>query len=551
MAASQDPSPGLTQLPSALEIPGSPIQLDSRFYIERPPIEAHAYAEIKKPGGLVRIKAPRNMGKSSLMLRIIDRAATCGYHTATVDFNEADTAIFVSLDKFLRWFCINVQRQLNLEPYLDDYWDEEIGSKTSCTIYFKGYLLEQIDRPLVLVLNEVNRVFEHARIAQDFLPMLRSWHEKAKQDRAWQKIRLVVVHSTEIYISLNIHQSPFNVGLLLGLREFTPEQVQDFAQRYGVESRGKRDRSCVERLIELVGGHPYLVHQALYHLCYQQMSLEQLIETAPTPTGIYGDHLRNHLATLQDQPELAAAFKKVVTAESSICLEPLIAYKLESMGLIKLDGNTCTPSCELYRLYFKQQNLGEENFTQRLKKLEQENQRLKTLVNLDSLTQVANRRYFDSYLQAEWERLLIQAAPISLILCNIDYFKIYNETYGHIAGDNCLRKVALAIKQALQRPSDLVAHYGSDEFAIVLPETDGANAIKIGEGIRASVKALAIEFKPTRIGGFPDAFVTVSLGGVSTIPNSKTDINKLIKAANEAVYQSKRWQRDRVTLSSI
>lgn len=548
MAAIEHPPQDVIQSPLALELPGAPMPIDTRFYVERPPIEASARAAIAKPGGLVRIKAPRKMGKSSLMLRIIHQAAAKGYHTVTVDFQQADTEIFVSLDKFLRWFSANVARHLNIEPNLDNFWDEDMGSKTSCSVYFKGYLLAQIDRPLVLVLNEVNRVFEYPNIAEDFLPLLRFWHEQAKQDKAWQQLRLVVVHSTEIYISLNINQSPFNVGLSLKLPEFTPEQVEDFALRHGLNL----SESAIAQLMNTIGGHPYLVHLAFYHLCSQEMTLEELLQAAPTLSGIYGDRLRSHLATLQEQPELAAAFKKVVTAVGSVGLEPLLAYQLESMGLVKLDGNTCTPSCELYRLYFRDKNLGDENYTRiRLKQLEQENQRLQALANLDSLTQVANRRYFDSYLQAECKRMARAREPLSLILCDIDYFKIYNDTYGHQAGDNCLRQVAEAIDQLLKHPANLAARYGGDEFAIVLPETDATNALQIAEEIRVGVKNLAIEFIPTRIGGFPDAVVTVSLGVACTIPSDETDVAKLFDAADTALFQSKRWQRNRVTLSEI
>ncbi len=137
-------SPNLIQTVADLEFPGGPIPLDSPFYIDRSEAEALACAEISKPGGLVRIKAPKKMGKSSVMLRIIDEAVERGYRTVTVDFQQADAAVFASLDKFLRWLCVNVARQLKLEPNIDEFWDEDMGSKVSCTIYFENYLLAQI-----------------------------------------------------------------------------------------------------------------------------------------------------------------------------------------------------------------------------------------------------------------------------------------------------------------------------------------------------------------------------------------------------------------------
>jgi hypothetical protein len=219
----------------ALEFPGDPVPLGSIFYIDRPPIEELAYREISKPGSIIRIKAPRKMGKSSLLLRIMACAATQDCRTVYLDFQQLDDRSLVNLDKFLHWFCANIAQQLELKPRLDDYWDEDIGSKVSCTIYLKRYLLEQIDSPLSLALNEVDRIFKYPAIAQEFLPLLRSWHEEAKQVESLKKLRLAIVHSTEVYIPLNIHQSPFNVGLPIKLSLLTLEQVQDLVARYGLD----------------------------------------------------------------------------------------------------------------------------------------------------------------------------------------------------------------------------------------------------------------------------------------------------------------------------
>ena len=174
------------------------------------------------------------MGKSSLMHRIIAHTQNFNYKNVYIDFQEADNIIFNSLDKFLRWFCANVTRQLNLTPKLDDYWDEDMGSKVSCKIYIETCLLAQIDSPVVLALNEVNQIFEYPEIARDFLPMLRFWYEIAQQLETWQKLLLIVAHTTESYVPLHINQSPFNVGLAIALPYFTSEQVEDLATRYGL-----------------------------------------------------------------------------------------------------------------------------------------------------------------------------------------------------------------------------------------------------------------------------------------------------------------------------
>ncbi len=345
--------------PPSLEFPSSPVPLDSIFYIERPPIEECAKAEISKPGSLICIKAPRQMGKTSLMHRILAHARQTDLHAVLISLHRADSTVFASLDKFLRWLCANVSRQLGLEPKLDEYWDEDIGSKVSCTIYFQEYLLAAIDKPIVLALDEVNQTFEYPEISGNFLPLLRSWYEDASELSIWQKLRLVVVHTTEVYAPLDINQSPFNVGLPMQLPEYTSEQVQDLAVRHGLDwAKGNVGAQNLAPLLALVGGHPYLVRLALYHLTCPEMTIEQLVQDAASLTGIYRSHLRRHLASLQKDSELTTALHKVVTESESVRLEASTAYKLESMGLVKLRGNQATPSCELYRRYFREQ-LGE------------------------------------------------------------------------------------------------------------------------------------------------------------------------------------------------
>ncbi|MBD2726663.1 AAA-like domain-containing protein [Nostoc sp. FACHB-892] len=342
---------------SNIEFPSGPVPLGSPLYINRPPLEELVYNEILHPGCLIRIKAPRKTGKSSLLNRMIAYAKEQGYQVVYLDFQEADQDVFACLDKFLRWFCINVSRQLNLLPCLDDFWDTEMGSKVSCKIYFEAYLLQYIDQsPVVLALNEVHRVFEHPNIAQDFLPMLRFWHEQAKQDQIWQKLRMVVVYTTEIYIPLKLNQSPFNVGITITLPPFTLNQVQNLALSYGLYWAA--DSEGAERLVPLqvmVGGHPYLVSLALYHLRQEEMPLEVLLETASTPVGIYSQHLRELLSLLQKEPELMSAMEKVIATDEKVELDAIAAYKLESMGLVQLNGNQAHTMCELYRLYFSQQ----------------------------------------------------------------------------------------------------------------------------------------------------------------------------------------------------
>lgn len=332
--------------------PNGAVPLGSSFYLERTPLEAQIDRELRKPGALVRIKAPREMGKTSLLLRILDTAKSLGYQTVSLNLAQVDEATLSDLDRFLRCICANVARQLQLKSMLDEYWDEDLGSKISCSAYFQDYLLAKISTPLVLAFDEMNHIFEHPQIAKDFLPLLRSWYEEAKTLPIWQKLRLIVVHSTEIYIPLQLNQSPFNVGLPIQLNTFSLAEVQQLARCYGLDWD---DGVEAGQLMELVGGHPALVNVALYHLSHGDGTLAQLLKTAPTATGIYHHHLQRHWVTLAEQPELAQAFDRVMSATKPILLAPIVAYKLSSLGLIDRSGDKAIASCKLYRQYFEHQ----------------------------------------------------------------------------------------------------------------------------------------------------------------------------------------------------
>ncbi len=531
------------------EFPRGPVPLDSGFYISRPPIEELAYTELAKPGCVIRIKAPRRMGKTSLMLRICDRAAALGYRSVTLDFQQADSSAFASLDAFLRWFSLNVARQLQLESNLDDYWMEEIGSKVSCTNYFEGYLLEQLSAPLVLNLNEINLVFEHPEIARDFLAMLRFWHEQAKQIEIWRKLRLVVAYSTEVYIPLNVNQSPFNVGLPIKLPPFSAAQVQELARRYGLEWT---DGGEAKRLVAVVGGHPYLVHLALYHLYRQDVTIDRLLKEAATEGGIYSDHLRRLFAAAREDSAIYAAFKQVITALQSVRLESVIAYKLDSLGLVNLVESGCIPSCELYRRYFAEQmQASQQSSFVGIAELEQENIQLQELTHRDDLTKLANRRYFEEVLQQEWQKSASENSPLSLIFAEIDHFKIYKAAYSRAEADACLQKIASTLQAVESEFAGvrLVAYYGGEEFAVLLPGVDAAEAGKIAESICQAVRDLAIAHDISRFGGFPLFVVTISLGVASTTANLSQSSEELLLAADAALIQSKKTGYNRVTVS--
>ena len=336
------------EAPKALEWPEGPVRLNSEFYIERSRIEADCYQQILGGGSMIRIKAPKFMGKTSLLNRILERAKTNNYRLVRLDFRDAETEIFSNLNKFFQWFCLNISQQLKLESNIDQYLQGRGGIIGNCKNYFQAEVLEAIDSPLVLALEEIDCIFSYEEIARNFLIMLRSWFDETTKTDIWKKLRMVLLHYTNLYLQLPVNQSPFNVGFSVELTEFSQPNILELASRHQL-SWGTDE---VAALMAMIGGYPYLVRKALYHLNYSNLSLANILQNAATDVGIYRQYLQDHWANLQNYSELKAALKQVVSAESAVKLEQVLEFKLLSTGLVKQNQHGITPSCRLYRDYF-------------------------------------------------------------------------------------------------------------------------------------------------------------------------------------------------------
>ncbi len=177
--------------------------------------------------------------------------------------------------------------------------------------------------------------------------------------------------------------------------------------------------------------------------------------------------------------------------------------------------------------------------------LRQANVELGRLATLDELTQLANRRRFDEHLLQEWRRLARDQQPLSLILCDVDHFKGYNDHYGHQSGDDCLQKIATAIERSVRRPADLATRYGGEEFAIILPNTSADGAAAVAEIIRVTIEQLRLPHAASPV----SPLVTLSLGISSMIPTHDRVPGCLIAQADEALYEAKKLGRDQVCIS--
>lgn len=178
-------------------------------------------------------------------------------------------------------------------------------------------------------------------------------------------------------------------------------------------------------------------------------------------------------------------------------------------------------------------------------KLERANEQLKHQVSIDGLTGIANRRRFDEYLEIEWRRLARENLVLCLILCDVDFFKSYNDTYGHQAGDTCLRTCASVLSNSVHRPADLVARYGGEEFAVILPNTDSGGGLYVAEAIRAGLYSLKLPHIRSESG-----FVSLSCGVACMIPNHQTEPADLIALADQALYEAKEKGRNCVVVKT-
>lgn len=184
---------------------------------------------------------------------------------------------------------------------------------------------------------------------------------------------------------------------------------------------------------------------------------------------------------------------------------------------------------------------------ERTEELERANGKLELLSGLDGLTGIANRRVFDKTLDQNWRRALRVSSPLSLLLVDVDHFKAFNDTYGHQAGDDCLKKVAGVLCRAARRAGDMVARFGGEEFGIILADTRPDGALIIAEKLREGVEALRIPHQGSKVA----PVVTISVGAATVLPKSGLSWRELVGAADVALYQAKGSGRNRVMMDNL
>jgi diguanylate cyclase (GGDEF)-like protein len=162
--------------------------------------------------------------------------------------------------------------------------------------------------------------------------------------------------------------------------------------------------------------------------------------------------------------------------------------------------------------------------------------------DIDGLTQIPNRRRFDQYFTQQWKQMARERSPLAVIMCDIDAFKVYNDSYGHLAGDTCLQQIATALCRCLQRPGDMIARYGGEEFIALLPQTNLEGATMVAQRMQEIISSLQIPHRSSPVA----PVVTVSMGVASTVPNANLPMDHLLQLADDRLYQAKRRGKNRI-----
>ncbi|MCP4543693.1 MAG: protein kinase [Chloroflexi bacterium] len=333
----------------SLTAPGGAVKLRDKFYVVRD-ADARLKREINKAGTTTTIRAPRQTGKSSLLVRGIHHARQNGAKAVSLDLQRVDSDFLASPDVFLRYLADFIVRKLRLDgAAVENAWrvHSSLGPQDRLTYLMEDYVLPESDASIILALDEVDRLLQ-TTWHDDFFALLRAWHNSRALDEQWDKLNIVMVISTEPYLLISdVNQSPFNVGLRLYLKDFDETRVRGLNEQHGAPVQ----ESDFAQLMELLGGHPYLTRKALYVLVAERLAWADLVRVAATDYGPFSDHLRRHHWLLRDEPDLREALKHIIHHDR--CSDDLAFLRLLRAGLVKGSGDVCTCRCDLYRIYFE------------------------------------------------------------------------------------------------------------------------------------------------------------------------------------------------------
>ena len=322
---------------------------DSPFYIERK-ADQDCWQAISgsRPISLY-IQAPRQMGKSSLMYRMLDHVKKEGLcEFAYIDFQVLPEQYLKDDESFFKEFCRIISRELEVPETVDQNWVGSASNIIKCSDYVSEYLIPKIDKPIIVALDELERTLE-SPFRTDFFGMLRGWYTRRVHNKNFTKLRLFLSSSTDPYLLIkDPNQSPFNVARRIILDDFTLEQVSELNERHGVPLGPKE----VSHLTNLLGGHPYLTRLAFYLLQIDTIDFNTLLNQATEDHGPFGDHLSYYYLRLLQKPDLKQVLLDIYHNQTCEKTQPF--YQLQEAGLIKQKGQKVVLRNELYHRYFQE-----------------------------------------------------------------------------------------------------------------------------------------------------------------------------------------------------
>lgn len=325
--------------------PGGTVKLSDEFYVTRN-VDAVVRSAARRPGETLCIRAPRQFGKSSLLIRYLAKCAEAGKRFVLVDFQSFTDGELEDYATLLTRLAAQIMRALRLNTSSPP----EVETQAELSNFIEDAIFPQITQPLTLAFDEVDRVLGR-RYQSDFFSMLRLWHNRrAEPSSPWEQVDLALVIATEPYLLIDSKdRSPFNVATPVEPKPFSREALDDLNSRY----RGALAASELDDLHELLAGHPFLTRLAFYRLMTEEgLSFEALYRTAAEPYGPFGDHLRSMLVLLQHQEGLLGAMRQVISHGSVLADETY--YRLHGAGLAGRDNRRVRPSNLLYARFFRE-----------------------------------------------------------------------------------------------------------------------------------------------------------------------------------------------------
>ncbi|MCA9961939.1 MAG: AAA-like domain-containing protein [Anaerolineales bacterium] len=330
-----------------LTAPGGAVRFSDKLYVEREE-DGDIREEIVQWGATITIRAPRQTGKTSLLMRGLHHARKSGAEVVFIDGQSLGLDEKSDLDPFLRSLAETLCDELGIDvAQVDQAWQGRLGTQKKLTNLIEDYILPQFEVPIVFALDEADALLT-THFYQHFFGLLRSWHNRRAMSPEWEKFNIALVISTEPYLLIDdINQSPFNVGLKLDLSDFDYTQFS----RLNVQHGSPLDETAVTQAFNLLNGQPYLTRKLLYLTAVKQQPWAQLSTQATLDNGPFGDHLRRLNWSLRTQPALQQALLQIIRTRK--CGDEDALFRLQKSGLVTQSGDVVTCRCGLYERYFE------------------------------------------------------------------------------------------------------------------------------------------------------------------------------------------------------